>query len=336
MPRVGLNEGDQLFWYAVNSDGSVLDENNKRILPADSNYLKTIERTLLANPFNLIATATKAYDPRAFSPEKAALAFSNPNAVLVSEGISIGDLVSAAETTLPSQDRFSLALRGRDGIIRLSTQGFGLNQNPALDNAVTIGSSSDVGSQVVLAPAGGELFVADINFLPAGSAEPSSTIDYNLEVARFGSYNSGYGIFRVDDPLGNFRFIDGALVETPIQIGTIDYAKEAFRRSASNGVDGITGIPIPGFAQSIKETISLATGNYYGIYITPDKVLHSADELTDLSSIFFSVKNANQSQQLQHVSMGTGYFAFEDMGFAGDRDFNDMLFAITPKIPVLA
>jgi len=33
------------------------------------------------------------------------------------------------------------------------------------------------------------------------------------------------------------------------------------------------------------------------------------------------------------VSMGTGYFAFEDMGFAGDRDFNDMLFAITPKDP---
>jgi hypothetical protein len=205
-----------------------------------------------------------------------------------------------------------------------------------LDNAVTIGGSSDVGSQVVLAPAGGELFVADINFLPAGSAEPSSTIDYNLEVARFGSYNSGYGIFRVDDALGSFRFIDGALVETPIQIGTIDYAKEAFRRSASNGVDGITGLPIPGFAQSIKETISLATGNYYGIYITPDQVLGSEDQLSDLSSILFSIKNANQNQQLQHVSMGTGYFAFEDMGFAGDRDFNDMLFAITPVIPVPA
>ena len=336
MPRVGLNEGDQLFWYAVSSDGSVLDENNKRILPADANYQKTIERTLLTSPFNLIATATKAYDPRAFSPEKAALAFSNPNAVIVSEGISIGDLVSAAESTLPSQERFSLALRGRDGSIRLSTQGFGSNQNPALDNAVTIGGSSDVGSQVVLAPAGGELFVADINFLPAGSAEPSSTIDYNLEVARFGSYNSGYGIFRVDDALGSFRFIDGALVETPIQIGTIDYAKEAFRRSASNGVDGITGLPIPGFAQSIKETISLATGNYYGIYITPDQVLGSEDQLSDLSSILFSIKNANQNQQLQHVSMGTGYFAFEDMGFAGDRDFNDMLFAITPVIPVPA
>jgi len=53
--------------------------------------------------------------------------------------------------------------------------------------------------------------------------------------------------------------------------------------------------------------------------------------LTNLSQILFSIKEANQYGLQNQVSMGTGYFAFEDMGLAGDRDFNDMLFAITPK-----
>ncbi len=87
------------------------------------------------------------------------------------------------------------------------------------------------------------------------------------------------------------------------------------------------------FAQSTRSIVSLAKGNSYGLYITPDKVFNSPDQLNDLSEILFSVKNANLTKQLQHVSMGTGYFAFEDMRFTGDRDFNDMLFAITPKNP---
>ena len=215
------------------------------------------------------------------------------------------------------------------GNIQVSTQGSELDPNPVLDNTLIIGKEG-IGSKVVLAPAQGELFVADINFL-APDTVPADRIEYNLDVARFGSYNSGYGIFRVDDPFGNFHIINNELVKTPIQIGTLDYATEALKRSLSNGLDGISGMPTPGFAQSIKETITLATGNYYGLYITPNKIINSPDQATDLSQILFSIKNANQNQQLQHVSMGTGYFAFEDMGFAGDRDLNDMLFAITPK-----
>ena len=186
-----------------------------------------------------------------------------------------------------------------------------------------------------------ELFVVDELEYYAPSNAKASTVEFNLDVARFGNYKSGYGLFRVDNQFGDFLFVDNKyLVEEladgtkkpmPLRPGSTAYAKEAFKRSQSNSLDGITGLPIPGFAQSNQSTISLAKGNSYGIYITPNTTINSPDQLTDLSQILFSIKNANLTQQLQHVSMGTGYFAFEDMGFAGDRDFNDMLFAITPK-----
>ena len=327
MPRSNLNKGDQLFWFKVNSNGEIEDQGNT-FKPTDPNYIEAAKEQF-NNPFQLIGTSTQSYDDRAFSPEKAALAFSKPNVVLSSEGVSIGDISSTAGSTLPSQDRFALALQDSKGNIRVSTQDSDLDLNPALDNTLIIGKAG-IGSKVVLAPAQGELFVADINFLSPYTV-PADRIEYNLDVARFGNYNSGYGIFRVDDLFGNFHIINNELVKTPIQIGSLDYATEALKRSLSNGLDGISGMPTPGFAKATQESITLATGNYYAIYITPNQIIKSTDQLTDLSQILFSIKNANLTQQLQHVSMGTGYFAFEDMGFAGDRDFNDMLFAITPK-----
>jgi len=331
MPRANLNTGDQLFWFTVNSDGSIND-GTKKIMPTEVNYIEAVKKQF--NTYQLIGTSTQVYDDRAFSPEKAALAFSNPNVVLSSEGVSIGDLSSTAGSTLPSQEKFALALQDSKGNVRVSTQGSELDSNPALDNTLIIGKPG-IGSQVVLAPAQGELFVADINF-SSSDIVPADRIEYNLDVASFGNYTSGYGIFRVDDPYGNFRVINNVINNTEkpaVEIGSLDYATEALKRSLSNGLDGITGMPPPGFAQSKKESIILATGNYYGLYITPNQIIKSTDQLTDLSQILFSIKDANQNKELQHVSMGTGYFAFEDMGFAGDRDFNDMLFAITPKNP---
>ncbi|MCP9813639.1 DUF4114 domain-containing protein [Synechococcus lacustris] len=332
MPRSNLNVGDQLFWLPVNSDGSINnpnndpnnDPNNLTLKPDNPRYLEVVNN-LINNPSRHIATSTQSFDSRAFSPEKAAQAFRNPSAVLSSEGISIGDL--STSTTVQDADRFALALKDQKGNVRVSTQGFGLDQNPQLDNTINIGASGP-GSQVVLAPAEGELFVADDSYFISNNASPTDRIEYNLGVARFGNYNSGYGIFRVDNPLGQFAdFNKGSF----IMPGSVEYAKEAFKRSKSNGLDGITGLPIPGFGQSANHSITLATGNYYGMYITPNKVFESENSLSDLSQILFSIRTANLTSQLQHVSMGTGYFAFEDMGFAGDRDFNDMLFAITPK-----
>ena len=328
MPRSNLDKGDQLFWFPVNSDGSIAnptgDPNKLTLMPNDQDYSKAVRR-LINDPSLHIATSTKSFRSKAFSPEKAALAFTKPKAVLVSEGISIGDLTTSS--TLQSADRFALALKDRKGNIRISTQGFDLDQDLLLDNTLTIGLSGP-GSQVVLAPAEGELFVADDSYFISTNTNPSDRITYNLDVARFSKTKSGYGIFRVDNPLGEFYDIDTGTVLKP---GDPAYAKEALKRSSSNGLDGITGLPIPKYAQSATQSITLATGNHYGMYITPGKVLKSEDSLSDLSQILFSVRAANQTSQLQHVSMGTGYFAFEDKGFAGDRDFNDMLFSISPK-----
>lgn len=337
MPRASLKAGDQLFWFAVNSDGTITDGTNK-IEPSAAGYIP-----LAKQKFNLLATSSMANDPRAFSPDKAAIAFSNPSAVLASEGIAIGDLSSAASTTLPYADRFALAMQDSKGNISVSTKDFKINPNPILDNTVVF-NASGAGSQVVLAPAEGELFVVDELEYYAQSNAGASTVDFNLDVARFGNYKSGYGLFRVDNQFGDFLYVDnkylveenlsdGSFKAMGLRPGSTAYAKEAFKRSQSNGLDGITGLPIQDFAQSTRTTVSLAKGNSYGLYITPDKQFNSADQLNDLSEILFSVKNANLTQQLQQVSMGTGYFAFEDMGFAGDRDFNDMLFAITPKNP---
>jgi hypothetical protein len=332
MPRSNLNKGDKLYGFRVGLDGSVLDGQEKIIKPTDKNYLEVIKQNFNDTKKSfLISTSTQAYDSRAFSPEKLALAFKDPNVVLSSEGISIGDISSTVDSKLSiptnSAPTFAFALQDSNGNTRASTQEY--NLDPNLDNTYIIGKPG-IGSQVVLAPAQGELFVADIDFLTPGT-KPADKFEYNLAVARFGSYVSGYGIFRVDDPYGNFHFIRNKFVRYPIVPGSLEYAKEALRRSLSNGLDGITGMPIPGFAQSTKESITLATGNSYGIYITPNRTINSEDQITDLSQILFSIRNANQNQQLQHVSMGIGYFAFEDMGLAGDRDFNDMLFAITPK-----
>ncbi len=328
MPRASLKNGDQLFWFEVNSDGTITKGTND-IKPSEADYI-----ALAKERFNLLATSSMANDPRAFSSDKALIAFSNPSAVLASEGIAIGDLSSAAGTRLTNADRFAFALQDSKGNISVSTKDFKINTNPLLDNTVVF-NASGAGSQVVLAPAEGELFVVDELEYYAPSNAGASTVEFNLDVARFGNYKSGYGLFRVDNQFGDFLFVqqsaDGSPQLMALKPGSTYYAKEAFKRSQSNGLDGITGLPIQDFAQSTRTTVSLAKGNSYGLYITPDKVLNSVDQLNDLSEILFSVKKANLTQQLQHVSMGTGYFAFEDMGFAGDRDFNDMLFAITPK-----
>jgi len=329
MPRASLKAGDRLFWFDVKSDGSI-NNGIKDIKPSEAGYI-----ALAKERFNLLATSSIANDPRAFSSDKALIAFSNPSAVLASEGIAIGDLSSAAGTKLPNADRFAFALEDSKGNISVSTKDFKINTNPILDNTVVF-NASGAGSQVVLAPAEGELFVVDELKYYAPSNAKASTVDFNLDVASFGSYKSGYGLFRVDNQFGDFLFIvpsaDGSPQLMALHPGNTNYAKEAFKRSQSNGLDGITGLPVD-FAHSTRSTVRLAKGNSYGLYITPDKVFNSPDQLNDPSEILFSVKKANLTQQLQQVSMGTGYFAFEDMGFAGDRDFNDMLFAITPKDP---
>ena len=59
----------------------------------------------------------------------------------------------------------------------------------------------------------------------------------------------------------------------------------------------------------------------------------SKGKVKRLSELRFSVLKANSNKQLQHVSMGTGYFSFEEsvVGSSGvDHDFNDLQFLISP------
>ncbi|MFM8927635.1 MAG: DUF4114 domain-containing protein, partial [Rhodoluna sp.] len=334
MPRANLNAGEQLFWYPVDSaDGSINVSQNETpewITPSDPGYADEARKR-----FEHLATSSQPKDLRAFSPEKAYLAFINPSIVRDSEGISIGELATSSESGLPEHlGKFAFAIQDQFGNARFSPQGFSID--PTMDNAASFGAAgSSDSAQVVLAPGNGELFIADDSiFATNGFGSASDRILFDLSVARFTDSVTGYGIYRVDDPLGAFQLIDGQ--RRTIKPGGLDYAKEAIKRSLSGGLDGITGLSIPGYAQSIKHQLELATGNAYALYITPGQVINSSDQLSDLSNILFSVHDANADRQLKQVSMATGYFAFDDKGLNGDRDFNDMLFALTPRIGVAA
>ncbi|MBM5801487.1 MAG: hypothetical protein FJ077_11800 [Cyanobacteria bacterium K_DeepCast_35m_m2_023] len=309
--------------------------NKREILPTDAGYANAVRQQLTR-----LAITTLARDARAFSPEKAALAFSNPSAVLESEGISIGEVTSSVNTTLPSeQGRFAFALTDPSGSFLLSPLGLTLNSNSTLDNTVHFGSGQ-LGNQVVMAPAQGEVFVVDDIYANEDNPVVDGKLKFNLNVANFGTAKS-YGLFRADDPAGRFHFVNGvhqgtAERPTPLEPGSIEYAQEAVRRSFSNSLDGITGLPLPAYGTNAKATIDLAVGNAYGLYITPNQVLNPSSPVQNLLELRFSIAQVNENRSLQHVSMGTGYFSFEQslVGSDGnDNDFNDLQFLIAPISP---
>lgn len=332
LPRANIEAGDTLYWYPVEDGNGTLGN----VAPKDTFYLDFLNTPDNPN-LKKIATMPFAKNSNAFNPNQAYWAYQKPELAMQSEGITIGELISInLEQELvnkgiqdPTQ-RFAFAIIDKSGNIKATPMASKID--PKMDNALSFELDGN-GKEIILAPGDGDLLVVSADYY--GIDTPSLLM--NIDVTRIGSYSSGYGLFRVDDLSGNFSnptLENNVYKENIIKPGTIEYAKEALRRSfnsQTSSFDGITGLPIPGFGGSVRGTVELATGNAYGIYITPNKILSSADQLTDLSEILFTIKNANQSQQPQHVSMGTGYFAFEDMGFAGDRDFNDMLFAITPK-----
>jgi len=332
LPRASLEVGDSLYWYSVDDgDGTLGNVTPKDVFYLD--FLNTPENPVL----NKIAETDLSNNSNAFNPNQAYWAYQKPELAMQSEGIEIGELISinlgkefANKGLKDPTQRFAFAIIDKSGKIKATPMASEIN--PAMDNALSF-ELDGKGKEIILAPGDGDLLIVSADHY--GIDTPSVLM--NLDVTRIGSYSSGYGIFRVDDLNGNFSnptFENNEFKENIIEPGSIEYAKEALRRSLNSQtipLDGITGLPIPGFGSSVRSTVELATGNAYGIYITPNKIIKSTDQLTDLSQILFSIKNANQNPQLQHVSMGTGYFAFEDMGLAGDRDFNDMLFAITPK-----
>ena len=332
MPNANLSPGQTLSWYPVDSDGAIVvtgaDGVEQRITVDDPSYI-----TEASKLFKPMATASGPYDPRAFSPAKAVQAFTNPAAVLESEGIPFGELTTSIGSGLVEyQGRFAFALTDADGQIRVSPRGLSLDVDARLDNVVNFGTPGQ-GTQVVMAPALGELFVVDDSFESESNRITAGKLKFDLDVANFGQANSGFGLFRVDDPYGNFLFVDGQI--KIIQPGSPEYTSEAIKRALSNGVDGITGLPVPAFGSSSTTPIELAVGNAYGLYITPGHTIQSSTEAPDPSSILFSIANANSNQQLQHVSMGTNYFSFEETLLSdanrAQQDFNDLMFYLQPQ-----
>jgi len=332
LPRANLEAGDTLYWYSVDNGNGILGN----VKPKDAFYLDFLNTPDNPN-LNKIATTDLINNSNAFNPNQAYWAYQKPELAMQSEGVKIGELISinlgkefANKGIEDPTQRFAFAIIDKSGKIKATP--IASKINPVMDNALSF-ELDGKGKEIILAPGDGDLLVVSADHY--GIDTPSVLM--NLDATRIGSYSSGYGIFRVDDLNGNFSnptFENNIFKENIIGPGSIEYAKEALRRSLNSQtipLDGITGLPIPGFGSSVRSTVELATGNAYGIYITPNTTINSPDQLTDLSQILFSIKNANQNQQLQHVSMGTGYFSFEDMGYAGDRDFNDMVFAITPK-----
>jgi len=332
LPSASIDSGDTLYWYKVDDSNGNLGN----VSPTDPFYLDFLNTP--SNP-NLIeiSTATLNKDTRALSPDKAYWAYQKPELAMQSEGVRIGELTNLdladkfKELKLSSNQKFALAIKDKLGNIKATPMGYKINSN--MDNAISFNLNGS-GAEVVLAPGNGDLFIVSADLF--NGAEEFDRMTMNLDVTRVGSYASGYGLFRVDDLSGNLWSENSNFTEAPLIPGSTAYAKEALRRSLnhlSSPLDGVTGLPLPNYGSSIRHSVELATGNGYGMYITPNQILDSVDKLTDLSQILFSIKDANQDRLQQQVSMGTGYFAFEDMGFAGDRDFNDMLFAITPKNP---
>lgn len=329
LPSASIDSGDTLYWYKVDDSNGNLGN----VSPADPSYLKTLSNTNLIE----ILTTTLNKDIRAFSPDKAYWAYQKPELALQSEGVRIGELTNLdladkfKELKLSSNQKFALAIKDKLGNFKATPMECYINPN--INNAISF-NSDDNGPEVVLTPGNGDLFIANAGLF--NDTEKFDRITMNVDVTRVGSYISGYGLFKVDDLSGNFWTENSNFTEKPILPGSIAYAKEALRRSLnhlSSRLDGVTGLALPNYGSSIRHSVELATGNGYGIYITPNQILNSVDKLTDLSQILFSIKDANQGRLQQQVSMGTGYFAFEDMGIAGDRDFNDMLFTITPSNP---
>ena len=334
LPAATLQAGDSLWWYKVddsNGNLALLDAQGNRqglVKPTDAQYLALVSQRLQP-----LGTASKPNDPLAFNAEQAKAAFDNPAAVLPSEQRSSGDLLSLPMTDLAVGQRFALALKNATGELQVSPLGFAVDSQ--LDTLASF-TEGGLNRQVVLAAGRGELFVAD-PFL-FGSGALSNQLTLTMDVTRVSPLASSYGLFRVDDLTGAFDTNGDGIAE--LKPGAPTYAAEALRRSLTNSLDGITGSTIPGYAKSVSQQVTLASSNIYAAYITPgsqmtpgrsgrQRVASLVHRAPTTDEIYFSIAKANGDGDLKHVSMGTGYFAFDDTSGGGDNDRNDLLLRLS-------
>lgn len=330
LPAAYVNKGYSLWWYKVDDGEGAIHVQTpaaRRVTPNDPDYLEHVNIRK-----QLISAASQLVDPNAFNLDQALQAFSNPSILLNSEQRPIGTLLSKS-LGLAKNERFAFALcDSQDNVLYVSPRGFSFN--PQLDNVASF--ITEIGTiPFVLAPANGQVFVADPSQF-ATNEQSSSVLTIHLQVARAGGYESGFGLFRVDNLTGGFDTNgDGEIDLNP---GSVSYAIEALQRSQTNSVDGITGLRLPGYGASLSQQVNVAASNIYAAYITPNQSTASAlaniRNNNDIGNqAYFTIAEANADKQLHHVCLTNGYFAFEDMHSLGDRDFNDIVLYLTPAAP---
>lgn len=341
MPRAVLDQGTRLYWYPVDTPAgeiAVKHGNSQETIylsPSSSGYATEVRKRQ-----RHLATSSLRKNTKALSPEKAALAFDNPDIVDETEGIAIGTLGTSLRSGLVNhKGHFAFALEDKSG----KTQSFSpinFSINEKLDNVVDFSKADSLGeSQVVMAPGKGDLYVADESIFSLINTPVSDRIRMNIDLVKFTDDITGFGIYRVDDSTGNFYYLgaERRLLANPLRPGSLPYAKEALRRANSseasqpNSLDGVTGLNISETGKVSKFEIDLATGNYYGTYITPGTLKLAASEVKNLSQILFSIQDANAGRKLAQISMGTGYFCFEDFKDKAN-DYNEFMARLTPKV----
>ncbi|MEY2983596.1 MAG: hypothetical protein RLZZ568_213, partial [Cyanobacteriota bacterium] len=288
----------------TNADGSI-----GSVQPGDPAYQETV-----LSQFQSLAYATAPTDALSLTAERALNAFADGEAFRETESRYFGNtqLTDAGLAFLGNNVGVALVLP--DGSLYTSVGDNAFEFVPGAENTFVFDPTGDR-LEASLAPAGGQVFVTE-------------STDYQWKVARLGDYESGYGLFRVDNLTG---LIDG------IAPGGPTYAAKALERALSQGVDGFTGQGLPEKGEYIPQSLTgLAENAYYAAFITPDRPVDEALALLQAPSappsseyVGFTIAAANQGT-IASAPLGSSLFAFEDAGLFGDRDFNDLIMDLQP------
>jgi uncharacterized repeat protein (TIGR01451 family) len=146
---------------------------------------------------------------------------------------------------------------------------------------------------------------------------------------RFSVFRNEFGLFPVDDAAGRI----GDLLP-----GDPGYAAAALaRRRVIFGINQRAG--------TVRKLV-LPTGSFYGLYLVQNATSaaflarNATNRLGRAPQVFFSFQAANPDRFRHMRWLGANTFAFEDLTFGGDKDFNDLVVRIAaarqPTTPRLA
>jgi uncharacterized repeat protein (TIGR01451 family) len=157
----------------------------------------------------------------------------------------------------------------------------------------------------------------------SGTGPVTLTFDYIVRLAGFGNE---LVLFRVDDGLGA---IDG------ISPGETGYPDRVLERARAVFPSGST-------ASAPDAEIDVRGGEIYGFFILPFTTLDEARAQPGWEqSAFFSLDALNTDDTdhfvaFRHLTEPISEFAWEDLAFGGDRDYDDIVFTVTGALAPVA